>query len=93
MIPLCNKDRECNELKSFSYIRGFGEPISPTSCLSDKFIKMNFCQTRRILLLKMIEEMKKEAALHPPVELTSEEEEAAKEMIRRVLETALYQND
>ncbi len=29
--------------------------------------------------------MKKEAALHPPVKLTPEEEEAAKEMIRKVI--------
>lgn len=37
------------------------------------------------MLEKMIDKMKKEAALHPPVKLTPEEEEAAKKMIRKII--------
>lgn len=41
--------------------------------------------------LKAIEEMKKEAALHPPVELNPEEEQAAKELLQRLLTEACLQ--
>ena len=37
---------------------------------------------RKANRLRAIEEMKKETALHPPVELTSEEEKAAKDYFR-----------
>ena len=41
--------------------------------------------------IKAIEEMKKEAALHPPVELSPEEEKAAKELLQRLLVEARLQ--
>lgn len=40
---------------------------------------------RKANRLRAIEEMKKEAAHHPPVKLTPEEEKAAKEMIRKII--------
>ena len=40
---------------------------------------------RKANSLRAIEEMKKEAALHPPVELTSEEEKAAKDYFRLLI--------
>ena len=43
---------------------------------------------RKANRLRAIEEMKKETALHPPVELTPEEEQAAKELLQRLLAEA-----
>ena len=40
---------------------------------------------RKANRLRAIEEMEKEAALHPPVKLTPEEEKAAKEIIRKIV--------
>lgn len=40
---------------------------------------------RKANRLRAIEEMKKETALHPPVELTSEEEKAAKDYFRLLI--------
>ena len=41
--------------------------------------------------LKAIEEMKKEAALHPPVELSPEDEKAVHEMIQKIIDEAIRQ--
>ena len=43
---------------------------------------------RKANRLRAIEEMKKEAALHPPVELTPEEIEAAKKLLRKLIAEA-----
>ena len=40
---------------------------------------------RKANRFRAIEEMEKEAALHPPVKLTPEEEKAAKEIIRKIV--------
>jgi len=47
---------------------------------------------RKTNRLRAIEEMKKEAALHPPVELTPKEEKAAKKMIRKIIFEAQSKN-
>ena len=43
---------------------------------------------RKANRLRAIEEMKKEAALHPPVELTPEKIEAAKKLLRKLIAEA-----
>lgn len=47
---------------------------------------------RKANRLRAIEEMKKEVALHPPVELTPKEEKAAKKMIRKIIFEAQSKN-
>ena len=47
---------------------------------------------RKANRLRAIEEMKKEVALQPPVELTPKEEKAAKKMIRKIIFEAQSKN-
>ena len=44
---------------------------------------------RKANRLRAIEEMEKEAALHPPVQLTPEEEKAAKDYFRLLIKESL----
>ena len=43
---------------------------------------------RKANRLRAIEEMKKEAALHPPLEITPEEIEVAKKLLRKLIAEA-----
>ena len=44
---------------------------------------------RKANRLRAIEEMEKEQALHPPVELTPDEERAAKAYLKRMIQEAI----
>ena len=47
---------------------------------------------RKANRLRAIEEMEKEAALHPPVQLTPEEEKAAKAYLRKLISETINQS-
>ena len=47
---------------------------------------------RKANRLRAIEEMEKEAALHPPVQLTPEEEKAAKTYLRKLISETINQS-